>query len=67
MSIFSHWKDEETFEEKYNNIIGSDELGRKIEDVKKDIEKLLDNNFTSKLERKQLLNLQEDINNSEPS
>lgn len=63
--LFSHWKEEETFEEKYNNILGCDEQGRSISTLKKDVEKSLSNNYTSKTERKQLLNLQQEIYNSE--
>lgn len=60
--LFSHWKDDETNEEKYNKIIGSDFSGRDESELRKDIEKSLENNFTSRIERKELLNLLEKIN-----
>lgn len=65
--LFSHWKDEESFEEKYNKIFGSDKQGRSLAELENDIENSLNNNFTSRSERKQLLKIQEEINNSRQS
>jgi hypothetical protein len=64
MSLFSHWKEEETNEEKFNNITGSTEQGRTESELKKDIERKLSDNYTSRTERNKLLNLSEIINNT---
>jgi len=61
--LFSHWKDEESPEQKYNSIIGSDNtIGRTEKELLKDIELSINNNYTSRQERKSLLNLFQEIN-----
>ena len=60
MSILgSSWKDESVLlEEKYENITGQQYTGNNL---RKDVEKEIESNYTSKESRKQLLNLLQEI------
>ncbi len=62
--LFSHWKEEETHEEKYNHIDGGTQIGRTEAELEKDIEKKLADNHTSRTERIDLLELYSQINNN---
>lgn len=58
-----NWIEESTNEEKYNSIFGiQNTQGKNNIELIKDIEKSIDDNYTTKLERKQLLKLQQEIN-----
>lgn len=64
MSIIgSSWKDEETPEEQYESITGNKYQGDKGE-LHKQIEKDIDDSYTSKTERIKLMNLQSKLNNN---
>jgi len=61
MSIIgSSWKEEPTPEEQYEEITGNKFQGTQKE-LEKEIEKSLDNNWTSKTERSKLRDLQVDM------
>lgn len=61
MSILgSSWKDESVIlEEKFENITGQQYTGNNL---RKDVEKEIESNYTSKESRRQLLNLLQEIN-----
>jgi hypothetical protein len=62
MSIIgSNWKDEPTDREKYEEITGHEFHGTD-EELAKQIDKDIDNGWTSRSERKNLINLRADIN-----
>lgn len=64
MSILgSNWKEEETPQEKYDKIIGGEFYGDENE-LRKQIEKDIDNNFTSKTERRDLMDLFNELENN---
>jgi len=60
------WIDEPTDEEKYEEITGHPFQGTKKE-LEKEIEKTVDNNWTSKTERRKLIDLQVEIDSNKPS
>lgn len=58
--IGSNWKEEKSHEEQYNEIKGREYLGNNLN---KEIDKEIDDNWTSRLERQKLRDLKEKINN----
>lgn len=60
--ILSSLKEEKTNEEIYNAIIGSEYIGRSNEELFKDMESKLSDSYTSRTERKEILNLMQRIN-----
>lgn len=62
--IGSNWKEEETNEEVYRKITGYDFRGSEDE-LQKEIERGLQNNWTSRSERSALMDLQAKINNNQ--
>lgn len=61
--LFSQWKEEQSSTEKFNEIMNVESDAKNNQEVTKEIEKALDNNYTSKQERIKLLDLYQSINN----
>lgn len=59
--ILSSLKEEKTNEEYYNDIIGGNFIGRTKEELYGDIEAAIQNNFTSRIEQRRLLDLLQKI------
>jgi hypothetical protein len=55
--IGSSWKDETSNEEEYNYITGSQYNGRDAKELKKDIERSINDGYCSKSEREKLRDL----------
>lgn len=65
MGMFgSNWKEEETKEEVYRSITGHNFYGSESE-LQKEIERKLDDNWTSQSERSALMDLQAKMNNNQ--
>lgn len=62
--FFSSFREESEPEDEFKSITGYD---TSKEDIDKDIERLLENGYTSRREHKQLLNLQAKLNNNKQS
>lgn len=63
--IGGNWKDEETNEEKYVNIVGGTIVGRSEKEIDKEIDKSLEDGYTSRSERTKLMDLKQQINNNQ--
>jgi hypothetical protein len=66
MAMFgSSWKQEESNEESYNKITGSKYSGRSSSELRKDIEKSINDPYSSKTERNALRDLLNKLNNND--